>query len=304
MRVLIAGWASFLHGEATAGDVRSMQQVAIALETAGIPHDLVWSPGFRPGDQCFATTSPRDYTHVVFACGPAHGWQLEELHHQFADLVRIAVGTSVVDAGAPAVAGFDHVLARDGDGLEPTTDLAARPGHDHVPVVGVVLAPGQPEFGARRRHETVHQSLQDWLARQNAAPLPLDTRLDHDDWKLCSTPDQFAGLVARTDIVITTRLHGLVFALAEGVPALAVDPVAGGGKVTAQARAWDWPAILDADELTEPDHAHQVLDRWWAWCCSEQAQALARARRESARSGSPLLSALVEELDTTTEGAR
>ena len=194
--------------------------------------------------------------------------------------------------------------ARDGNGLESTVDLAAQPGHDHVPVVGVVLAPGQPEFGARRHHETVHQSLQDWLARQNAAPLPLDTRLDCSDWRLCSTPDQFAGLVARTDIVITTRLHGLVFALSEGVPVLAVDPIAGGRKVTAQARAWDWPAILSAEELTEPDHAHRVLDRWWAWCCSKQAQALARARRESARSGSPLLSTLVEELDTTTEGAR
>lgn len=39
-------------------------------------------------------------------------------------------------------------------------------------------------------------------------------------------------MLRRLDVVVTTRLHGLVLALKNGVPALAVDPVAaapGGG---------------------------------------------------------------------------
>jgi polysaccharide pyruvyl transferase WcaK-like protein len=45
-------------------------------------------------------------------------------------------------------------------------------------------------------------------------------------------------VISRLDLVITMRMHGLVLALKHGVPALAVDPVAGGAKVTAQAQAW------------------------------------------------------------------
>lgn len=48
MRVLITGWASFLHGEATAGDVLSAQHVAAALTEHGIDHDTAWSPRFAP----------------------------------------------------------------------------------------------------------------------------------------------------------------------------------------------------------------------------------------------------------------
>lgn len=38
-------------------------------------------------------------------------------------------------------------------------------------------------------------------------------------------------------------MHGLALALKAGVPALGVDPVAGGGKVSRQAEALGWPAV-------------------------------------------------------------
>ncbi|GAA3358091.1 hypothetical protein GCM10020366_28800 [Saccharopolyspora gregorii] len=49
MRVLVLGWASFLHGEATAGDVAAAEAVAGAAASAGFRCDVAWSPGFRPG---------------------------------------------------------------------------------------------------------------------------------------------------------------------------------------------------------------------------------------------------------------
>ncbi len=45
------------------------------------------------------------------------------------------------------------------------------------------------------------------------------------------------------DIVVTTRLHGMVLALKNGVPAIAVDPIVGGAKITQQARAINWPIL-------------------------------------------------------------
>ncbi|WP_197320352.1 polysaccharide pyruvyl transferase family protein [Saccharomonospora sp. NB11] len=260
MRVLVTGWPSFLRGEATAGDVLSMLRVADALSGAGIAVDTAWSPVLCPDALHLDDAEPGRYSHVVFVCGPAHGEQVEWLHRRYTSCRRIAVGVSVIDPRNAAAAGFHRILARDGLG-EPRPDLSYDAAARDVPVVGIMLAPGQYEYGRRRRHEQVHKTLLHWITGRECARLGLDTRLDTTDWRHCATPDAFCSVLARLDVVVTTRLHGLVLALRAGVPAIAVDPVAGGGKVTAQAEALGWPAVIGADELDT-----ETLDHWWDWC--------------------------------------
>ncbi|WP_345593233.1 polysaccharide pyruvyl transferase family protein [Streptomyces marokkonensis] len=279
-RTLVTGWFSFLHGEATAGDVLALRRVEEVLRGAGLAYDVVWSPGFRADALHFADLDPAAYSRLVFVCGPAHGPQVEELHRRFAHCVRVAVGVSVVDPGSPAVTGFHRVLARDAAGAVPTPDLAARaPALPARPVVGVILTHGQHEYGPQRRHEEVAAGLTGWLAGKDCARLELETRLDAHDWRLCGTPAQLEAVLARLDLVVTDRLHGLVLALRAGTPALAVDPVAVGAKVTAQARACGWPALVPAERLTE-----DVLEHWWDWC-------LTGGREEAGRIGAGFRSA-------------
>lgn len=289
MRVLVAGWPSFLDGEATAGDVLSMRRVSDALSQAGVPHDSAWSPVLRPGALSLEDATPRRYTHIVFVCGPAHGEQVRRLHERYAGCHRIAVGVSVIDRDDPAVTGFDRVLARDGN-QEPAVDLSATARAGSTPVAGVVFAPGQPEYGAGARHDEVHRGLRTWLGGLDCALVPVDTRLACDDWSKCTTPDQFLALARRFDAIVTTRLHGLVLALRGSVPALAVDPIDGGGKVTAQADALGWPAVVDAAGAGEP----ALLDSWWRWCLSPAGRVAARRREDDA--------ALVDELLTEVRG--
>ncbi|MEV6182014.1 polysaccharide pyruvyl transferase family protein [Streptomyces sp. NPDC052016] len=261
-RILLTGWFGFLDGEATAGDVLALERVRAVLRGRGLDHDVAWSPGFRPEGPSLTQVRPEDYSHLVFVCGPLHGPQIEELHRRFAHCVRIAVGTSVVDAGSPAATGFHHVLARDAPGSPPTPDLAARaPALPTLPVAGVILTHGQHEYGARRRHGRVADAVTRWLSGRDCARLELETRLDVRDWRLSATPAQLESVLGRLDLVVTDRLHGMVLALRAGVPALAVDPVEGGAKVTAQARACGWPALVPAERLDA-----SVLDRWWDWC--------------------------------------
>ncbi|MFJ4481072.1 polysaccharide pyruvyl transferase family protein [Streptomyces longwoodensis] len=294
-RVLLTGWFSFLDGEATAGDVLALDRVREVLDRAGVAHDVAWSPGFRPDALHLEDARPRDYTHVVFVCGPAHGPQVEGLHRRFAECVRIAVGTSVLDPDGPAVRGFHRVLPRDAPGTEPSLDLAARAPRppSAVPVVGVVLTHGQHEYGDRRRHGHVAEQVTRWLAGRDCARLELETRLDAHDWRLGSTAAQVEAVLARLDLVVTDRLHGLVLALRSGVPALAVDPVAGGAKVTAQARACGWPALVPADALDAAE-----LRRWWDWCLTHGRAAAGRIRDDlregTARDGADALAALLE----------
>ncbi len=69
-----------------------------------------------------------------------------------------------------------------------------------------------------------------WLGGLDAATLELETRLDPRDWRLPARAEHVAAVVARLDVVVSTRLHGLVLALRAGVPCVAVDPVGGGAR--------------------------------------------------------------------------
>lgn len=279
-RVLLTGWFSFRDGEATAGDVLAVRRVEEVLRASGTPYDVAWSPGFLPDALHLDSVRPGDYSHLVFVCGPLHGPQVEELHRRFAHCVRIAVGTSVIDPDDPAARGFHRVLPRDAPGSEPSEDLAARaPAVPARPVVGVILTYGQEEYGELRRHAQVADRVTRWLAGKDCARLELETRLDTRDWHLSATPAQVQSVLARLDLVVTDRLHGLVLALRVGTPVLAVDPVAGGAKVSAQARAVGWPALLSAEQLDE-----RRLDRWWDWCLTS-GRVAARQVRDAFRDG-------------------
>jgi hypothetical protein len=288
MRVLVTGWFGLVQGEATAGDALAASAVSEVLTGAEIAHDLAWSPVLYPEKISLDDVDPADYTHMVFVCGPVHGPQVADLHRRFAACRRIAVGVSVIDPADPAVTGFDLVLARDGRG-EFRRDLSAAAPLRQVPVAGVVLAFGQGEYEDRRRHESVAERVTSWLHGVDCSRVQLDTRLDSRDWRLPVTAEQFTSVVCRMDVVVTTRLHGLVLALRCGVPALAVDPVTGGGKVTAQARAWGWPAVLPAEQAIE--ETEPVLRKAWDWCLSDDGRAAARAR--AGRIVNPMLAALM-----------
>lgn len=290
-RTLLTGWFSFLHGETTAGDVLALRHVQARLDQLDVPYDTAWSPGYRPrGPETWPEdrstrreplglddVDPADYSDLLFVCGPLHGGQVADLHRRFAHCHRVAVGTSALTPGDPAVAGFHRVLARDGPlAEEERLDLAASaPPVPPVPVTGVVLTHGQREYGDRRRHGPVAETVTDWLAEQDCARVELDTRLDAGDWRHATTSGQFLSVLERLDLVVTDRLHGLVLALRSGVPALAVDPVDGGAKVSAQARACRWPALLTADRVAPGE-----LERWWRWCLGPGRELADVRRRE------------------------
>lgn len=291
-RVLVVGWFSFVDGEATAGDVGAAEAVCAELAAAGISHETAWSPHFRPEGLSLGEAEERGHTDLVFVCGPVSGHQVRSLHRSFQHCHRVAAGVSVVDPDDAAARGFHTILPRDVEGEGGRRDLApgAPPGR-HVPVVGIIQAPGQPEYGARSAHPEVHQRIGHWLVSKDCARVPLDTRLDTRDGRHCAGTGQFDALIARMDLVVTTRLHGLVLALRNGVPALAVDPVAGGAKVAAQGRAWDWPVATVDGPAYGPDTGD--LDQLWHWCRSQGREA---ARSRAAEPASHLLGELVAAL--------
>jgi hypothetical protein len=288
-RVLVVGWSSVLHGEATAADVLAMEAVDTALAETAIERDIAWSRATcPPGGLLYDELDPAGYTHVVWVCGPLHGAPLVELHERFAHAVRIAVGAAVLDRSDPAVRRFDHLLTADEDrDLQTLVNLANRP-RAVIPVVGTFLSAGRDAGGHRRRQDHAADAVTRWLRSTVVGRVDLDARVDSGDWRLPATAGQVGEVVARLDAVVTLRLHGLGLALKNGVPVVAIDIVPGGGRVRAQARAWGWP-VLRAEEL-----GRTALEESLTWCLSDagRSAAAAAAARAAAAGRSQLVDLL------------
>lgn len=274
MRVLLAGWFSFEQMGATAGDLLARDLAGEWLEEAGRDYDVATAPPFEGGVD-WREVDPADYGTVVFVCGPfGNGPPVAELLERFGDVPLVGLNLSLLqslDEWDP----FELLLERDSDrAARPDISFLSR--RPLVPVVGVVLVHLQKEYGGRALHTRADDAIHSLLSGRDVATVRIDTRLDENATGL-STPAQVESLIARMDAVVTTRLHGTVLALKNGVPALAVDPVAGGAKISRQAHALDWPAVLRADAL-DPNELARTLD----WCLTDEARRRARGSAERA----------------------
>jgi hypothetical protein len=285
-RVLAAGLFSFPTHGATAGDLIACDVVCGWLEEAGLEYDVALAPPFTGGCD-WPEVDPRDYSHVVWICGPL-GESTEafsRLRKRFPPEGRrwIGVDLSMIDP-VEDWNPFDVLLERDSD-RHGRPDLVLASEQALVPVVGLVqVEPFTPLFPERDRQDDARGAVRRLAYSRPAAVVEIDTRLDVANAYGLRTAAEVETLIARMDVVVTTRLHGLALALKNGVPAVAVDPVAGGDKITAQARAVDWPAAFSVDEAST-----EVLEQAFGFALSPEGRARAQASAERGRQGVELL---------------
>lgn len=293
-RALVCGWFSIDGGETTAGDLLVMAAVRDALTHAGVDVDVAKNEGFADGLR-LAHVQPEAYASLVFACGPLHGEAVDALLDRFPHARSVAVSVSMVDERLAER--FDVVLARDGAGA-PSPDLSVGRDPDDVPLVGVVRAHPQPEYGAGG-HARADEAIRTALASRPCATIEFGTRVHPAADPLAPharRPAEVTTLAARMDAMVTTRLHGLALALARGTPAVAVDPIPGGAKVTEQAAVLRWPCSLPVDEA-DPEQIAEAL----TWCLTDEARR--RAARVAAEA-SPGLRTVRQELVGAVQGGQ
>jgi hypothetical protein len=229
MKILIAGWFSFEQMGATAGD-----------------------------DQ-------KRYTHVIFLCGPfGNGWPVNEFLEHFTDVKLIGINLSMLQS-LEEWNPFDLLLERDSS-RKKNPDLVFLSKNPHVPVIGLILVEPQKEYGDKARHQEANKVISDFFSKRNYAVVPIDTRLDVPNKGGLKSPEEIESMIARMDMVITTRLHGMVLALKNSVPALAIDAIKGGAKITKQAKIIQWPNVISIDQLNE----QSMIDSF-QYCFTEEA---------------------------------
>jgi hypothetical protein len=248
MRTLLVGWFSFASMGATAGDLIARDVAIDWLREAGRRQiDIAQLPMFGKGVD-WREVDPADYAELVFVCGPfGNGPPITDLLERFSDTRLIGLDVAML-APLEEWQPFDILFERDSSRISRPDIVFASPPL-RTTVIGRVLAHRQLEYGERSLHGRVDGVIADYLAEADHATVDIDTRLDERNAG-GRTAAAIETLISRVDVVVTTRLHGLVLALKSGVPAVAVDPIAGGAKVQRQAEAIGWPVILAAEDLT------------------------------------------------------
>lgn len=263
MRVLVAGWFSFPDGHATAGDLLARDLACEWLKSAGYEFDIAVAPPFQGGINLFEA-SPEIYSHAVFVCGPFEKKALEaQFLGRFANSYVIGLDLTMItplDEWNP----FDALFERDSS-VTAHPDIVFLSRTVPVPVVGVCLV--EPYEGAIT--DVANAAINRLIASRKISVVQIDTRLDQNSTGLRS-PSEIESLLAHMDVVVTTRLHGLVLALKNGVPAIAIDPEAGGAKIKRQAETIGWTQVFTADGVSD-----EALQKAFDYSLTEEARARA-----------------------------
>jgi Polysaccharide pyruvyl transferase len=274
VKTLVAGWFSFEGMGATAGDLLARDLACEWLSEAGRSVDVAHAPPFGGGVD-WRSVDPRGYQEVAFVCGPfGNGPPLDGFLERFRSVRLIGLDVSLLEP-LEVWDPFDLLWERDSSRVSRPDISFAAPSSD-VPVIGLVLVHAQREYDGGM-HEEVAAAIGRLVETREMAVVEIDTRLDENSTGL-STPREVEALIGRADVIVTTRLHGLVMALRNSVPALAIDPIAGGAKVQRQAAAVGWPIVFSADEISDAVLGG-ALDR----CLSEEMRREAARCRDRAR---------------------
>lgn len=274
-RLLICGWFSFDLPHNTAGDLLAQRTAKAWATEAGFTCDVAVPHPIAADEVATSELKPQDYSVVVFVCGPLTASHIVPFMEKFSAARRVALNVSIVPT-ADLSRVFDVIIPRDSQEVtNPDISLASK--SEPTPVVGLIYVGRQKEY-PNQRHDAVEATVDEVVKKMGLAIVRIDTKLPHNQYGLSSI-GQVESVMKHMDLVITTRLHGSVLSLRNGVPPIAIDPVPGGAKVLKQMKALDWPLVYTVDKLDE-GQLREAIDT----AMTKQSRELAASKVERALS--------------------
>jgi hypothetical protein len=292
MHVLVAGWFSFEQMGATAGDIMACNVLCDWLQKSDISFDVAYAPPFVGGLD-WRETTPAQYSYIFFVCGPfGNGWPITDFLDHFSGIKLIGLNLTLLQS-LEEWNPFALCYERDSSSFH-RPDITFASTTKKIPVVGIILAHKQKEYGVRSKHPIVDKVIADFISSKQVVRVNIDTCIENNEGGL-KTAEQIESLIAKMDVVITTRLHGVALSIKNGVPVIAIDAVEGGAKVSLQARSIQWPLLFSTAVSTED------MEKAFAYCLTNEARILAlkcadEARRQSDELGEELM-VKIKEID-------
>ncbi len=270
MHILVVGWFSFEHMGNSAGDMIARDMVCDWLNEAKVTYRIaVANPFSFEAGVNWENENPSIYTDILFVCGPfGNGWPLTELLARFNKCRLIGVNLTLLHS-LEEWNPFSLLYERDSSrASNPDISFYAPP--PKVPVVGIILITKQDEYGQKDMHVKVNNAIEAFTQSREMSIVYIDTALENNKTRNRSA-GEVEALIAKMDVVITSRLHGTVLALKNGVPVISVDPVEGGAKVSKQVNTFGWPILFNSNTVS-----NEALSEAFNYCLTAEAKVKAR----------------------------
>ena len=235
----LAFWGSCRHDRAhlTIGDISSVQAFYRGFHERGLPARILFEGDYpTSGVQTVdpASCDPGSFSAFVFVCGPLHAnWSAGDFFGRFSCIPRLALNVSKVHESGGAENLFDLIIWRDSSDVR-TFDVAIDPrGRRRSATksprrgLSVCLVTDQPEYGAAGATSQAALDLIDEAITISGRERVGDISTVLGTQSLAQIEDAFSS----REMIVTTRLHGSLFAIRNGVPIVAIDQVKGGAKV-------------------------------------------------------------------------
>lgn len=254
-RALITGWFSNKRGGATIGDLLSAEMVAEWLSEWNIPHDIADVTGTFVNAVDWRRVKPNRYAFLIFVCGPLvmrSRFQRGLINRFKRHSKLIGLNLSIIHSKDRDRQPFDVLIERDSAWRVNPDIVFGAPKADRN-LVGIILRGKQIEYGIERcKYVEIQEMFNKLIAEYDCASFTFNTEIKNyidavDDYKSLEI------LISRFDAILTTRLHGAVFAIKNGVPVIAVDQILGGAKVSKVLSAIEWPYCFIAGQFTYSD---------------------------------------------------
>jgi hypothetical protein len=253
-RALIFGPFGVKDRGCTFGDVHAAEVVASWLTEKNIEYDIVNEVSYSKKNIEFKKINPKIYNILFYVCGPfgIGSFKPLDVKKDFKHCKKIAVNVSVDRDDISSYQGHvDYIIARD-SGTVKNPDLVFNIKNTKVPVIGVLLIHSNGPKGLKC-HEKIKKEVWNFFDKEKYARIDMDTiittKKNINRTRVYSS-DILDSLICRCDAIISNRLHGVVYALKNKIPVLAIDPIIGGHKVQKQIESIKWPCFLSGENAT------------------------------------------------------
>jgi hypothetical protein len=248
-KALIMGAFSDIGKNSTFGDIQAMEVLCSWLNEIQVEFDVLDKVSSNKKN---ISIDPYKYDILIYVCGP---FGKNTYCKNFSHCLKIGIDVSIEKDESNYIDSqkcLDVIIPRDSITVK-NPEFAFKASSPDVAVVGLALVHSQGDK-ERSRHQQIEDVVKKYFKNNGYASIKLDTLITtpiRKNQTNISSISQFEALVRRCDFIISSRLHGLVYGLKNNIPVIAIDPIFGGGKLTKQAQAINWPIIINGDEVSE-----------------------------------------------------
>jgi len=247
-KIALCGWFSLEKGQATSGDILCLNEVSSWLKQWKFEFEIIYAK--KVGGRGYKDYNRDFFATQIFICGPIDGkYEVQkELFDWF--LGSWYFWSNSIINRIDSMHSQNSIIR---DGIEPIyPDFSFLQPTLNVPFVITIFRDAQKEYGVNNcLHNTVSSIVNNVLNEGNYFHETISTELNCSWQEMLMKSMAIEKFISCADLVITTRLHGLIHSLRSGRMAIAIDQIRDGAKLATLCNQIEYPYFILAEDLTK-----------------------------------------------------